>query len=258
MATITLTGNTNVSALTIANGDTIDLAGFALTLNVQPTATTISVVSPGTAGTVSFSGAWVIPTWSFTAGTVRMIETLPAGASIGTATGGTATNAQAVGTNSGSILSCVGGTGTNTFGCSLNGSGATIGTSRGGVGASGVNSNLGYIDVSTGSLTNAFHGCGGNSGTVGKAVGGSVANAFGVSESPGIVLRLTDATARAINVFRGNTVFVLGPEVLGTIASPITQIYSFGRMNDAATLPIGSTLFELSDVPGGFTGLRGR
>ena len=63
MATITLAANTTYSALTIADDDVIDLAGYLLTVNAQPGETGISITSPGTAGSVTLSGGYDLSTW---------------------------------------------------------------------------------------------------------------------------------------------------------------------------------------------------
>ena len=159
MATITLAANTNVSALSLANDDTIDLAGFVLTFDVQPTVTGIQVTTPGTAGTCVFPVACVIPTWDFFAGAGVLIATLPANCEIGNATGGSTTSARGISTNNG-----------------------VVGTSQGGAGglSHGVFTNNGTVDVAVGSDSTGSHGVFTNNGIVNTANGGAAGSAVGV------------------------------------------------------------------------------
>src|SRR6056297_714163 len=92
MATVTLTADEDWSSISgsVASSDTIDLDGFELTFDAQPSQTGVQVTSPGTGGTCVFSVAVVIPTWDFFAGTARMITTLPVDCEIGIAKAGTA------------------------------------------------------------------------------------------------------------------------------------------------------------------------
>ena len=117
MATITLAAATNYSALTVANGDTIDCAGFRLTINAQPAETNISVISPGTAGRVTITGVLDLSTWSFTPGTGTMIDgSIPSGCTVGTVNGGSTNNAQGCNTNNGRITNVNGGSNNTTAG----------------------------------------------------------------------------------------------------------------------------------------------
>lgn len=212
MATVTLIANTNYSALTLANDDTIDCAGFVLTLNIQPTHTGIQVTSPGTAGTVVFSGAWLLPTWDFFAGANGfggMIGTLPTGATIKSITGGSASNGTGIATNNGTVTTANGGT----FGSGL--------------------------------------GVGTNNGTVTLALGGSggVAN-HGVSTNNGLCLRLTDGTGRGVSIWRGSQCFVEGPYIAGVIPTNIKTIYSLGALSGSATIAGDATVVTLSEGGG--------
>jgi hypothetical protein len=227
MATITLTANTDVSALTLANDDTIDLAGFALTFDVQPTVTGVQVTSPGTAGTCVFPVACVIPTWDFFAGgttTQIMIATLPANCEIGKAVGGElGTFCRCIGTNNGvvnisqgSIASgslgifqnnglvreSRGGTGSNAGGIATNGISGIVDLAISGTGGRGVNTNNGLIKLlqSTGSIglnenngtveiaeAIASRAISINNATVGIAKGGTGVQAWGVQRNNGTV-----------------------------------------------------------------------
>jgi hypothetical protein len=335
MATITLTANTNYSALSVANGDTIDLAGFALTFDANPAETGVIVQSPGTNGTIAIGSPNVydFSGWSFTAGNAVLLGTLETGKTVGgNWTGGAASsNIFAITTNSGTINGNVtggsgnvsngvftnngtingnvtGGSGTNSRGVQQN-NGTINGNVTGGTGASaaGVLINAGTIDGdvaggsgsgaaglrdNTGLITGNVSGSGAtgahgisifNSGTIqGQVVGGTTANvvgvvhnrgtilggtiggtasgAFGVSLNSGIIFGgIENATAVAVGTYEGSVLFVDGPNVIGTIAAPISTIYSLGTMNPSATLPSGATVITLSEGTGtaGFTGIEG-
>jgi hypothetical protein len=275
MATVTLIANTNYSALTLANDDTIDCAGFVLTLNIQPTHTGIQVTSPGTAGTVVFSGAWLLPTWDFFAGANGfggMIGTLPTGATIKSITGGSASNGTGIATNNGTVTTAIGGSGTSANGIVTNN--GTVTTARGGAVTSGagVSTNNGTVTLaiggttasSTGIATNngtvttanggtfgSGLGVGTNNGTVTLALGGSggVAN-HGVSTNNGLCLRLTDGTGRGVSIWRGSQCFVEGPYIAGVIPTNIKTIYSLGALSGSATIAGDATVVTLSEGGG--------
>jgi hypothetical protein len=235
MATITLVANTNYSALgTLANGDTIDCAGFQLTVNQQPTHTNISVVSPATAGTVAISGAYSMPTWSFVAGTAgTMISSVPSGCTIGACTAGTASNAFCVNINSGTISgTCTGGSGTTAIAV-VNNNGTILGDCTGGTNntAHAVNTNSGTISgtcrpgnssgrnaVGTnnglisgaclGGATATTQAVGVNSGTItGAVTGGSAAAAVAITTNSGTITGLvtggSNATANGVQTNSG-------------------------------------------------------
>jgi hypothetical protein len=249
MATITLTGNTNVSALSLANNDTIDLAGFVLTFNAQPAVTGIQVTTPGTAGTCVFSVTCVIPTWGFFAGTVALISSLPVGCSIGSATGGTGAFSRGVVTNEGEVGVATGGSGGNSQGVATNN--AKVGVAIGGTGTnvSGVAINNGTIETATGAGGGGTHGVQSNNGTVVTANGGSSVSSRGVSANNGTVLRAFDSVGLAIDISRGDFKLVNGPDFQTTINNPnndITTIYSIGPLSNLATVPVGATVIELS------------
>ena len=226
MSTITLTENTTYSTLMILDGDTIDLAGYLLTIDSEPGETGISITSPGTAGTVTLSGGYDLSTWSMTAGTAQLIATIPSGTELGSLTGGSATSAYGCSINNGTITTCTGGSG--------------------GTNASGCNTNRGTITTCTGGSATTAQGCYGNQGLITTAVGGTGTSAFGVTHSYGYVLNLTDSAVRAVGNWNSPAVFVFGPGVVGEIKAPVVTIYSLGAMNAGATLPVGSSVITLS------------
>jgi hypothetical protein len=240
MATITLTANTNVSALTLASDDTIDLAGFVLTFDVQPTATGIQVTSPGTNGTCVFPVACVIPTWDFFAGatgSAGMIQTLPANCEIGSITGGPIANNRGIANNNGTVGVSNGGADSTAHGVATNN--GTIGAANGGSGA-----------FATGAST--------NNGTIHRANGGSFSTAHGVRFNNGLCLRLTDNVGRGVSDWNGGTCFVEGPFIDGVIPSNLKTIYSLGPLSENATIAGDATVITLSEGTGtaGFTGIR--
>jgi len=188
MATVTLVANTNYSALTVADGDTIDCAGFQLTINIQPAQTGVFVVSPATAGTVSISGAYDLSTWSFTGGTVTFIATVPIGASLGTVTAGSGTFAHGVGTNNGTITTVNGAT-TGSGGQGVQTNNGTVGTANGGAVASafGVTTNNGTVTTSNGGTASNVIGVSTNNGTITTANGGTATGTHGVATNSGTV-----------------------------------------------------------------------
>jgi hypothetical protein len=285
MATITLTANTNVSALSLANDDTIDLAGFQLNFDVQPTATGIQVITPGAAGTCVFPVACAIPTWDFFTGTAaNMIATLPANCEIKSISAGSVTNARGVSINNGIIGTANAGSGSTAIAVSTNngtigvanaGSGSTaiavlvnsiagfVGVANGGSAgvARGVSENSGRVGVANGGSNATAYGVWTNTGSIETANGGSVSGASGVLEQNGICLRAFDATAPAVGNTRGDLKFVIGPDFQSAINNPagtVKTIYSLGAL--AATIPAGATVITLSEGTGctaGFTGIEG-
>jgi hypothetical protein len=264
VAIITLTANTNYSALTVANGDTIVLAGFALTFDVNPAETNITVQTPGTAGTIvigapntyGFSG------WSFTAGTVVLLSALASGKSVGgTWTAGAGSNTRAITTNNGTINGNVlGGSGVNAFGVqtnngtingnvvALNGqSGNGVLTNNGIINgnvtggsisaAAGIQNNLGRIIGNvTGGSAFGCHGIGVNSGSViGDVTGGSVTTANGIGTSYGIIDgAIINGTGAAIGTYP-SVFFCRGNLLQTTIPNTVQRLYSFGSINPLAT-----------------------
>jgi len=283
MATITLTGNTSLSALTtLANNDTIALAGFTLDINTTTAITGVSVTTVGTAGTVTFSSTGVnanLSTWSFTAGTGVLIATVPAGVTIGTVTGGTAANARAVTTNSGTITNPVGGSGNAAVGVNTNNGTVSNATGGSAVNAHGISVNSAIVTNCTGGSISGAHGIGTNNGTVSTATGGSTGSAdgvftnncvvttaiggsgastaYGVFSSLGEVFSVTPGTSRAVGSFSGGTKVIFGPTFNGVFtasstAAP-TTIYSIGALSGSATIPGGITVIEVNTGGGGYT-----
>ena len=283
MATITLAGNTNVSALTLANGDTINLAGFQLTFDAQPTASGISVVSPGTAGSCVFSVATVIPTWNFTAGTrtPNMISTLPANCEIGNVTGGSVFNAFCIDSNLGRISGNVTAGNAN----SARGVNTNNGTIAGNVTAGNAAAAYAIATNSreilgnvTGGPANVAIAIQDNRGTIrGTVTGGTGTNAAGISVNFGIIfgnckagtnsaahaiagnvgsciggLENTGAIA-AIGAFTGSSMIIDGPNTKISIPAQITRVYSlFGPINPLAIIPVTTEVIELTEGGGGF------
>jgi hypothetical protein len=216
MATITLVANTNVSALTLANGDTIDLAGFQLNFDVQPTATGIQVITPGTAGTCAFPVACVIPTWSFTAGTGTLIATLPANCEIGSVTGGTGLNADGINTNNGTVsVSVTGGSGNAAMGVRTNNS-TISGTVTGGT-------NTNAFGVNTNSTTGVISGNVSPGGNFGVSVNnGLISGNCNVGVSGGLCV-VTNNNRITGNVTAGSTsgaaIQVNNGEISGTLTA---------------------------------------
>jgi hypothetical protein len=286
MATITLTADTDVSALSLANDDTIDLAGFVLTFGVQPTVTGIQVVTPGTNGRCTFPVACVIPTWDFFGGSntaAGMIGTLPANCEIGSITGGTITNSFGINTNNGTVGTATGGSAAGAFAIGTNNhivgiaNGGTannvrgittnngiIGTANGSAfgGAVGLGANFGTVGTANGGTGGSAHGVNDNNATVGTANGGGAANSYGIATNNATCLKASNNTGLAILTSRGDFKLVIGPEFQTTINNPagdITTIYSIGPLSELATIPAVAEVITLSEGTGtaGFTGIRG-
>jgi hypothetical protein len=283
MTTHILTANTNVSALTLANGDTIDLAGFTLNFNVQPTATGIQVTTPGTNGTCVFPVACVIPTWDFFGGantTAGMIGTLPANCEIGSITAGTVANSRGVGNNNGTIGTVNSGSVSGTIGVNINSgnigivnsntgvgvqtndgaigianaisnvcvntNNATVGVANGGSvsGAFAVNSNNGTVGTANGGSAANCHGVNISNASVGAANGGSFSTAHGVSQNRGTCLRAFDNTGLGVNTSRGDYKLVIGPDFQSDIQDALGTI---------TTIYSIGPLSGLASIPAGVT-----
>jgi len=204
MATITLAANTNVSALSLANDDTIDLAGFELTFDVEPTVTGIQVTTPGTAGTCVFPVACVIPTWDFLAGTGAMIATLPANCEIGGVTGGSIANIFGVNINNGTVNTANAGDATGANGVRTNN--GTVTTANGGSvgGANAVNLNNGTVTTANGGSVGNANGINANNGTVTTANGGSAVNTRGINTNNGTVTTANGGSVNGANGINAN------------------------------------------------------
>lgn len=265
MATVTLTGNTAYSALSVANGDTIALAGFALTFDVNPAQTGVIVQTPGTAGTVVLStpNTYTFSGWTFTSGTGNLLTTIAAGKTVGGDWyGGVTANTRAIVTNNGTINGNVyGGTvGANIYGVLTNngtingnvtarsgqggfGVSANAGTINGNVvggsvsSASGISTNTGLINGNvTGGSAFGCHGISTNSGSIcGTVTGGSISTANGISTCYGIIDgAIINGTGAAIATFPP-VFFARGNLLQTTVPSTVQKFYSFGTVNPAAT-----------------------
>jgi len=290
MATFTLTANSDYSAIkgSLANNDTIDCAGFRLTVDEQPALTGIAVTSPGTAGRMTVSGAYDMSTWSITAGTAALIDgTFPSGATLGSATGGSAANANGIATNAGTVTTATGGSATNAHGISINGGTVTTATggsannrgvninngivtnadgrgiennngtvtnATGGSGISAIAFNNGTVESATGGSANNGHGVGDNRGTVLSATGGSNAGAHGVNTNLAIVFAADDATGFGVNNSFSAIKVVDGPNYKSRIitsgASPVTTVYSIGTLSNLADLDPGITVITVNTGTG--------
>ncbi len=201
MATITLVANTNYSALVgLANGDTIALAGFRLTIDAQPTHTGIFVTTVGTAGTVVVNSSYNMSTWSFTAGKGTLIATFPTGATAGTVTGGTSGGANGITTNNGTVINVVGGS-SAANGISTNN--GTVSTATGGSASGGhavaTNGVSGVISTAAGGSVNNAQGCSTNNGSITAANGGTTSNSTAVATNNGIITTATGGSATSAN-----------------------------------------------------------
>jgi hypothetical protein len=269
MATFTLTANSDYSAIkgSLANNDTIDCAGFRLTVDEQPALTGIAVTSPGTAGRMTVNGAYDMSTWSITAGTVTLIDgTFPSGATLGSSTGGSATNAHGISINGGTVTTATGGTAnnrgvninngivTNAAGRGIEGNNGTVTNATGGSGISAIAFNNGTVESATGGSANNGHGVGDNRGTVLSATGGSNAGAHGVNTNLAIVFAAEDATGFGVNNSFSAIKVVDGPNYKSRIitsgASPVTTVYSIGTLSNLADLDPGITVITVNTGTG--------
>lgn len=275
MTTHVLAANTNVSAMSLVDGDTIDCNGFKLSIDVQPSAILVTVQSPGKAGTVEFIGAGVtanLPTWTFATGSTTMIGTIPVGVIVGTVVAGSINGRNGVTINNGTVINAFGGSGAafNAFGVSTNNGVITNSNGVSGPGCSinhgtvqnatagsgtalarGVVTNNGTVSLATGGAIADACGVGANNGVVLSAVGGSAAGTFGVFYSPGMTLRSADNVGRGVGDWNGSTKFVIGPEFTGAIVlgslslSPLATLYSLGTISPLATVPPSVTIITL-------------
>jgi len=211
MATYTLTQDENWSDIkaSISNNDDVALAGYTLTLDEEPTLTGINVTTTGTAGLVVISGAYDLSTWTFTAGTDAIIETIPEGCEVGAVTGGSANGANGCDTNNGTITTATGGSAYGAKGCDTNngtiatatassvtngahGCARNYGTittcaAAGNASSYGCYSNFGTITTLTGGSTNLTHGCYRNYHTIVTCSGGTSGGAHGCYENNGTI-----------------------------------------------------------------------
>lgn len=251
MTTHTLTANTNLSSLTLANGDSIALAGWQLTIDNLPTATGIDVTTVGTAGTVVFSGAGVnaqLDTWSFTAGTTALISSIPSGVTIGTLTGGTGSNCHGANSSSGYVITLNSGSGPNALGISTNT--GRVGTANA-LTRNCINTNTGTVELANGSTTSAAQGVATNYGVVLVAQGNFN---YGVNFNYGMALAIKDGAQIGVSHNYGSIKLIDGPNFTGTFftdgGNQTTTIYSIGAVNGSATIPGDITVIELSEGSG--------
>jgi len=265
MAVITLTANTNYSALSVADGDTIELNNFQLTLDVNPTAQNIIVTAVGNNGTLLLGSPSVFDCigWQYFGGNVDFLGNIPADKTLGglSLTASATNNIRGIVTLDGTFLGDVyGGSAPGSNGCVTN-NGTIGGSVFAGAGSSshGCNTNNGRImGNSTGGSGATRYGCNNNNGTIlGSAIGGSQVSAFGVNTNNGNVIGgIVDNTAVGISVFRGSVLFVTGAGVSATIPATIKTIYSlFGPLAGTATIDAGTTVVELTTdtAPPGFS-----
>jgi len=263
MAIITLIANTNYSALTVADGDTIRLAGFALTFDVNPSQTGVTVEAPSTNGTIVIGApnTYDFTGWSFLAGNQVLLATLASGKTVGGSWRAGAANTRAITTNNGVINGNVqGGTGVNAYGVqtnngtingnviassgqSSNGVFTNAGTINGNVtggstsGAAGIDANNGLISGNvTGGSAFACHGVRVNNGPIiGDLTGGSINTANGISINYGIIDgAIINSTGTAIGTYPA-VFFCRGNLLQTTISSTVQRLYSFGSINPLAT-----------------------
>ena len=262
--TTTLTEDTTYSTLMIMSYDTIDLAGYVLTIDSQPYEWGIVITSPGTAGSVTLSGGYDLSTWLMTAGTGVLIATIPSGTELDSLTGGSATNAYGCSTNNGTITTCTGGsgtnargcnsnygtvttctggTGTNAYGCNTNYSTGTITTCSGGSVASslGCNNNYGTITTCTGGAGTNAHGCWLSYETITTCTGGSGAS-YGCRTNNGTITTCTGGTGtNAFGCWANQGLVTTAVGGSGTTAYGIGFNYSYVlNLTDSAVLAVGN------------------
>ena len=278
MATITINVNSTYSAIkgSLANGDTIRIGTDAvrLTVDEQPLLTNIAVDSPGVSGRMTVSGAYDLSTWAIVAGTVALIDgTFPAGATLGSATGGSVFGAHAINNNSGTVISANGGS--SGIGPGVNTNNGTVTTANGGSATSsvGVSNNNGIVTTANGGGAGSAHGVNNNSGTVITANGGSgatatgvsvnngnvttanggtIATAYGVNTCLGGLLRAFDGTAVGVNLVRSGPRLIIGTDwqTATTNYNVVGKIYSIGEVSNLAAIPGGIEIVILSEGSG--------
>lgn len=255
MATITLAANTNVSALSFVDGDTINLAGFTLTLDVNPTQTGVQVITPGTAGKVVLGApsVFTLADWQFTAGTGVLIAVVAAGKTFGgNVTGGTSASAHGISSMLGTVTgNATGGSGNSAAGIYIN-YGEVSGNVTGGSGTSayGILANEGLVSGNvTGGPGGNSHGISAHRHLVtGKVTGGEVATAFGVYVCMGMTLgEVVDGVALGIADYRSNMTIINGPGFKGVLGPNLRTVYSlFGPISPLATVNPATQVIVLS------------
>ncbi|TWU15954.1 hypothetical protein [Allorhodopirellula heiligendammensis] len=257
MATVTLAANANYSALTVADGDTIELAGYTLTLDVNPAEMDVTVQTPGAAGKIALGAPLVydLPGWSLIAGTGHMLPTLAVDKTVGGQWyGGTnGSNSCGVYVCQGTIRGGVtGGPSPGSSGCYV-----TQGTIEGDVrpndtvgGSYGIYASDGVVlgDVYGGSIPNAQGISQNRSVVTGKLVGGSAASSYAIGNNSGSILGpVLDGVARAIGYSPGRVLVLNGRDCEGIIPSTVKTIYSIlGPINPLAYVTPGTEIIVLS------------
>lgn len=279
MAILTINSNSNYSAIkgSLASGDTIRIGTDAvrLTVDEQPLLTNITVDSPGRSGRMTVSGAYDLSTWASIAGTVPLIDgTFPAGATLGSATAGSAPSSSCVVTNAGRVLVSNGSAGQNAHGVATNNGTVDLANAGSFTGSNGVSTNNGVVVAANGgSSVNTFGintnnatvgtvtagsanggaGCSINNGTITTANGSATASAAGVITNRGTVLRAFDFVGRGVSEMIGGPKFIIGPDFqCGTTDYRfIDKIYSLGEVSGLAAIPGGIEIVILSEGSGG-------
>ncbi len=275
MATVTLAADTDYSALTVADGDTIELAGYTLAMDAVPTEINVIVQTVGTAGKMTLLGSTDYPLtgWTMTAGSSFLIATVPIGTTLGGSLfSGTVAGAYGCSNNYGTIISITSGATYAVYGCNLNygtittctagtagrayGCNANLGTittcTAGSVSqAYGCHSNYGTITTCTGGTTNGAYGCNRNYGTITTCTAGTTYGAYGCAINYGIILNITDGATIAVLRWDGSITFMFGPGVQGIVPANITTLYVLGALSGSATIDAGTTVTELSAAGGG-------
>lgn len=248
MATVTLIANTNYSALTVGSGDTIALAGFALTLDVgAPTASNVIVTAVGNAGTVLIGApsTFALTGWTLRGGTAALVanntvagKTISGCTFVGSTTSGTST----INENAGVLVGCtiVPGTVSNANGIDVN-TGLLVGCILTGppTGLSGaVNTNRGTMRdcVITGGVTQF-----------------AVRNNIGTIVSVDPAATITDAAQRAIGVFGNSATMVLrSANLRGALPAGLSTLYRIGgaTYGTGGSIAGTPTIVDLYDTQG--------
>jgi hypothetical protein len=258
MAIITVSTNSNYSAIkgSLANGDTIriDTNTVRLTIDEQPLLTNITVDSPGVSGRCTINDAYDLSTWSFEAGTVSLVDgSVPAGCTIGSATGGSVSSAFGVTTNNGTITTSNGGSVGGTHGVATNNGTVTTATGGSSNNAHGINNNNGTVTTATGGSSGSAFGVATNNGTVTTATGGSVSGAHGIFNNNGTVTTATGGSvsgAHGVANNNGTVTTATGGSVsnaFGIFNNNGTCLQAFN--NTARAINISRGDFKLVDGP---------
>ncbi len=202
MSTINLVANTNFSALTVANNDTINLTNFTLTFDTAPTQTGVTVDGSvsGSTNRVALGSptTYTFTNWIFKAGAGPLLSSVASGKTIngGSWRGGNGMLGHAIATNSGTINNAdfLGGSFAEARGLDNN-SGALVGcTVRGGTVSAGCGQNNGTLTncVLTGGAKSALDtNAASCTITGGSITGGTGSQGYGVGTNSGVITALT-------------------------------------------------------------------